>query len=214
MGSARDSSPDPNHATVSARPPLPERAWPLPSASSAPATRPRPPGPLSKSEARGSPPIPVPAGVRPLDRQPKLLDRLRDALRARHYNSPRTEQTYCHWACLPRREASRRRQVKSFIFFHHVRHPAEMGEPEVNAFLTSLAVKEKVSASTQNQALSALLFLYRYVRDRPLGHLSEVVRARKSHRLPVVLTRQEVRAVLSRPEGHKWRMASLGLHSC
>jgi REP element-mobilizing transposase RayT len=85
--------------------------------------------------------------------QPKLLDRLREALRSRHY-SPRTEQTYCHW-------------VKRFIFFHHVRHPAEMGEPEVNAFLTSLAMKGKVSASTQNQALSALLFLYRYVLDRP-----------------------------------------------
>ncbi len=127
MGSARDSSPDPNRATVSARPPLPERARPLPSASSAPATRPRPPGPLSKSEARGSPPIPVPAGVRPLDRQPKLLDRLREALRARHY-SPRTEQTYCQW-------------VKRFIFFHHVRHPAEMGEAEINAFLTHLAVQ-------------------------------------------------------------------------
>jgi integron integrase len=116
-------------------------------------------------------------------------------LRARH-SSPRTEQTYCHW-------------VKRFIFFHHVRHPAEMGEPEDNAFLTSLATQGTVSASTQNQALSALLFLYRYVLDRPLGQLGEVVRARKSHRLPVVLTRQEVRAVLSRLEGGEWLMASL-----
>jgi site-specific recombinase XerD len=77
------------------------------------------------------------------DNKPKLLDQLREGLRARHY-SRRTEQTYCSW-------------VKRFIYFHNVRHPAEMAEPEVNAFLTHLAVKEKVSASTQNQALSALV---------------------------------------------------------
>jgi integron integrase len=116
-------------------------------------------------------------------------------LRSRHY-SPRTEQTYCHW-------------VKRYIFFHNVRHPAEKGETEVNVFLTHLATSGKVSASTQNQALSALLFLYRYVLGNPLGKLGEVARARKPHRLPVVLTRQEVRAVLSRLEGDKWLMASL-----
>lgn len=82
-------------------------------------------------------------------RSPKLLDQMREALRSRHY-SRRTEQTYCHW-------------VKRFIYFHNVRHPAEMSEAEINAFLTHLAVKEKVSASTQNQALSALLFLYRHL---------------------------------------------------
>jgi len=131
----------------------------------------------------------------PARQQLKLLDRLRGALRSRHY-SHGTEQCYCHW-------------VKRFIFFHNVRPPAEMGEPEVNAFLTSLAMKGKVSASTQNQALSALLFLDRYVLDRPLGQLGEVVRARNPHRLPVVLTRQEVRAVLNRLEGDKWLMASL-----
>jgi len=87
-------------------------------------------------DPRGSPRAPAP-------QRPKLLDRLREALRARHY-SPRTEQTYRHW-------------VKRFIFFHNVRHPAEMAEPEINAFLTHLAVKEQVSASTQNQALSAPL---------------------------------------------------------
>jgi len=103
-------------------------------------------------------PTSAPASSQPTGRQPKLLDRLREALRSRHY-SHRTEQCYCHW-------------VKRFNFFHHVRHPAEMGEPEVNAFLTSLAMKGKVSASTQNQALSALLFLYRYVLDRPLGQLA------------------------------------------
>jgi integrase len=96
----------------------------------------------------------------PPPRQPKLLDRLREALRSRHYSrlsavaqAGRTEQSYCQWTCLPpacaehadrRREPSRRRQVKRFILFHHVRHPAEMAEPEINAFLTHRAVKEAV----------------------------------------------------------------------
>ncbi len=127
--------------------------------------------------------------------KPKLLDRLREALRSRHY-SRRTEQAYCHW-------------VKRFIFFHNVRHPAEMAEPEINAFLTHLAIKEKVSASTQNQALSALLLLYRHVLDRQIGDLGEVIRARKPKRLPVVMTREEARAVLSHLEGDKRLMASL-----
>jgi site-specific recombinase XerD len=95
---------------------------------------------------------------------------MREALRSRHY-SRRTEETYCQW-------------VKRYIHFHHVRHPAEMAEPEINAFLTHLAVKEKVSASTQNQALSALLFLYRHVLSREVGDLGEVIRARKPKRLP------------------------------
>jgi site-specific recombinase XerD len=82
----------------------------------------------------------------------KLLDRLRQALRSRHY-SKRTEKTYAAW-------------VKRFIYYHNVRHPAEMAEPEINKFLTHLAVEKRVSASTQNQALSALLFLYRHVIGR------------------------------------------------
>ena len=101
--------------------------------------------------------------------KPKLLDQLRGALRSRHY-SRRTEKAYCLW-------------VKRVIRFHHVRHPAEMAEPEINAFLTHLAVKEKVSASTQNQALSALLFVYRHVIDRAVGNLGEIIRARKPKRL-------------------------------
>ncbi len=137
-------------------------------------------------------PRPAPASV---SRQPKLLDRLREALRSRHY-SRRTEQAYCHW-------------VRRFIFFHNLRHPAAMAEPEINAFLTHLAVKEKVSASTQNQALSALLFLYRHVLDRPIGDLGEVVRARRPRRLPVVLIREEVKAVLDHLQGHKALMARL-----
>jgi len=127
--------------------------------------------------------------------KPKLLDRLREALCSRHY-SRRTEQTYCHW-------------VKRFIFFHNKRHPGEMAEPEINAYLTHLAVKEKVSASTQNQALSALLFLYRYVLDRKIGDLGEVIRARKPKRIPVVMTRDEVKAVLGHLHGDKWLMANL-----
>lgn len=127
--------------------------------------------------------------------KPKLLDQLRQSLRARHY-SRRTEQTYCNW-------------VKRFIHFHNVRHPAEMAETEINVFLTHLAVEEKVSASTQNQALSALLFLYRHVIGREVGDLGDVIRARKPKRLPVVMTREEVKAVLANMRGDKWLIASL-----
>ena len=128
-------------------------------------------------------------------RRPKLIEQMRLALRVRHY-SPRTEKTYCQW-------------IKRFIYFHNLRHPAEMAELEINAFLTHLAVKEKVSASTQNQALSALLFLYRHVLSREVGDLGEVIRARKPKRLPVVMTRGEVRQVLCHLRGDKWLMASL-----
>jgi integron integrase len=127
--------------------------------------------------------------------KPKLLDRLQEALRSRHY-SRRTEQTYSHW-------------VKRFIYFHNVRHPMDMAEPEINAYLTHLAVKEKVSASTQNQALSALLFLYRHVLDRKVGDLGEVIRARKPQHVPVVMTREEVKSILSHLQGDKWLMVSL-----
>jgi site-specific recombinase XerD len=134
---------------------------------------------------------------RPLvdQRKPKLLDRLRDALRSRH-SSRRTEQTYCH-------------RVKRFIFFHNVRHPAEMAEPEITAFLGHLAVKERVSASTQTQALSALLFLYRHVLRREVGTLEGLIRARKPKRLPVVMSREEVKAVLDHLGGDKRLMASV-----
>lgn len=126
---------------------------------------------------------------------PKLLDQLRSALRSRHYSS-NTEQVYCMW-------------VKRYILFHNVRHPREMAEPEINAFLTHLAVKSKVSASTQNQALSALLFLYRHVLGQDIGSLGEVVRARKPGRLPVVQSRDEVKAILSHVSGAEWLMVSL-----
>jgi len=125
----------------------------------------------------------------------ELMDQLQQALRSRHY-SRRTEQAYSLW-------------VRRFIRFHHVRHPAEMGETEINAFLTHLAVEQHVSASTQTQALSALLFLYRHVLDRAVGDLGAVIRARKPQHLPVVLTRDEVKAVLAHLDGDAWLMAAL-----
>jgi integron integrase len=124
---------------------------------------------------------------------------MRDALRARHY-SPRTEQAYLAWA-------------RRYIYFHHVRHPAEMAEPEINAFLTHLAVADKVSASTQTQALAGLLFLYRHVLGRKVGELEGLVRAQRDVRVPVVLTCEEVREVLSQLSGDKRLVASL-LYGC
>jgi len=118
---------------------------------------------------------------------PRLLDQVRDRLRRKHY-SIRTEEAYVDW-------------IKRFIRFHDLRHPAEMGAPEVEAFLTHLAVAGKVAASTQNQAQSAVLFLYRHVLDIELDWLSHVERAKEPKRLPVVLTREEVRAVLDRTKG-------------
>ena len=126
---------------------------------------------------------------------PKLLDQVRDAVRTLHY-SIRTEEAYVLWA-------------RKFILFHGKRHPREMGEQEVGEFLTHLAVNRDVAASTQNQALSALLFLYRVVLERPLEGLGDVARAKRPARLPVVLTREEVRAVLAGLAGPKRLMAGL-----
>lgn len=135
------------------------------------------------------------ASDRPPQPTPRLLDIVREALRSRHY-SARTEKAYCLW-------------IERFIRFHGMRHPAEMGEAEINAYLTHLAVERDVAASTQNQALSALLFLYRYVFGVELGDFGDVVRARKPKRLPVVMARDEVRAVLAQLDGDAWLMASL-----
>lgn len=99
--------------------------------------------------------------------------------------------------------------TRRFIHFHNLRHPTEMGEAEINAFLTHLAVKGRVSASTQNQALSALIFLYRHVLNRRIGELGEVVRARRPLRMPIVMTRDEVSSVLKRLSGEKWLIAAL-----
>lgn len=118
---------------------------------------------------------------------PKLLDQVRARIRVKHY-SIRTETQYVHW-------------IRRFILFHGKRHPREMGAPEVESFLSDLAVAGHVAASTQNQALSALLFLYREVLEIDLPWLDGVTRAKPSKRLPVVLTPSEVRKVLERMDG-------------
>lgn len=125
----------------------------------------------------------------------RLFPQIHDALRARHY-SVRTEETYVHW-------------IRRYIFFHSKRHPAAMGADEVNAFLTHLAVDERVSATTQNQALAAILFLYRIVLGQPLPWIEDVVRAQRPERVPVVLTPEEVRAVLSQLSGPTRLVAQL-----
>ena len=114
---------------------------------------------------------------------PKLLDQVRSAIRIRHY-SIRTEEAYIQW-------------IKRYIFFHKKQHPHTMGEAEITAFLSHLAVDKHVSAATQNQALSALLFLYKEVLGVELDWLDDVVRAKRPQRLPVVLTVSEVRKILS-----------------
>lgn len=122
--------------------------------------------------------------------QPKLLDRVRDAIRTRHY-SRRTEVAYITW-------------IRRYIGFHQKAHPATLGAPAIAAFLTWLATKRHVSASTQNQALAALLFLYEHVLHMPVGDVEHVVRAKQPFRLPVVLSREEVASVLSHLEGTMW----------
>jgi integron integrase len=130
-----------------------------------------------------------------MDGKPRLLDQLRDQIRLKHY-SIRTERVYCEWA-------------KRFIRFHKYRHPLEMGAAEVEVFLSDLAVRRNVSASTQNQALAALLFLYKEVLKLDLPWLGEIVRAKKPVRLPVVLSVVEVQQVLAQFHGDLWLMASL-----
>jgi integron integrase len=127
--------------------------------------------------------------------KPRLLDQLRGAVRVRHY-SYRTEEQYVFW-------------VRRYILFHGKRHPLEMGAVEVEAFLSSLAVHGNVAAATQNQALAALLFLYRHVLKQDLPWLNNVVRARKPRRLPVVLTRDETRALLAQLSGVYWLIGTL-----
>ena len=117
----------------------------------------------------------------------ELLDRVRDRIRVKHY-SYRTEETYVQW-------------IKRFILFHNDRHPREMGSDEVNAFLTHLAVSENVAASTQNQALSAILFLYREVLELELGLNLEAVRAKQPRNLPTVLTVTETLEILNNLTG-------------
>jgi integron integrase len=127
--------------------------------------------------------------------KPKLLDQLRDEIRRRHL-SLRTEKTYLAW-------------VRRFILHHGKRHPKDMGEPEIAAFLTHLSRDGRCSASTQNQALAAILFLYRWVLRMPLDWVNEFQRAKKTKRLPLVLSTEECRQVLACLSGTPWLMASL-----
>jgi len=128
-------------------------------------------------------------------RPPRLLQSLRAALRLRHY-SLKTEKAYCHW-------------VKRYVRFHRLRHPGDMGAREVTAFLNHLAVERQVAAATQNQALAALISLYRVVIGTGLPWLDALVRAKSARRLPTVLARDEVQAVLAQLAGMRWLMASL-----
>lgn len=118
---------------------------------------------------------------------PRLMDQVRDTLRLHHY-SLRTERSYSQW-------------IKRYIFFHNKRHPNEMGAQEITEFLTFLAVKKRVSASTQNQALSALLFLYKKVLNMDPGWVEDVVRAKRPKRLPVVLSRDNTHRLLKCMKG-------------
>jgi len=126
---------------------------------------------------------------------PKLLDRVRDVIRRKHF-SFRTEQIYTDW-------------IRRFILFHGKRHPSEMAETEVTQFLTHLAREGKVAASTQNQALSALLFLYKEVLKQEIGWLDQVERAKRPARLPVVLTKDEVHRLFQHLHGPHRLMAGL-----
>jgi len=137
----------------------------------------------------------TPLGLYPDRPQPRLYNAVVARLRAGHY-SCRTEEAYVGW-------------IRRSIQFHQRRHPAEMGEPQVSAFLSHLAVDGNVAASTQNQALAAILFLYEKVLNKPLDRIDHVVRAKRPKRLPVVLTRSEVEALLEHMEGTSRLIAML-----
>ncbi|MES9946697.1 MAG: integron integrase [Candidatus Thiodiazotropha sp.] len=124
-----------------------------------------------------------------------FLQEVINQIRVRHY-SRRTEDTYIHW-------------IKRFIYYHKKRHPKDMREREVSQFLTHLAVNGNVSASTQNVALNALVFMYRYVLERPLNEIDGIVRAKRPKRLPVVLNRQEVARILNNLNGQQWLIGCL-----
>ena len=127
--------------------------------------------------------------------KPRLLDQVRDVIRCKHY-SIRTENTYTEW-------------IRRYIRFHNKRHPKDLNEQHISAFLTHLAVNRKVASSTQNQALCALVFLYRQVLKIDLGDFGNVIRAKKPSRLPVVFTRDEVRQILLQLNGVHWLMGQL-----
>jgi site-specific recombinase XerD len=125
----------------------------------------------------------------------RLMDRVRRAIRVRHY-SRRTEEAYAVW-------------IRRYIAHHQMQHPSELGAEHISQFVSSLATDRHVSESTQNQALSAVLFLYRVVLSKDIGSIDGIVRASVPRRLPVVLTRTEVSAVLSHLEGQPWLVVAL-----
>ena len=129
----------------------------------------------------------------------KLLDQVRDVIRKKHY-SLRTEQAYVDW-------------IKRYIFFHDKRHPKDMGAPEIARFISHLATEKKVAASTQNQAFNALIFLYKQVLGIDVGDIGKTERAKRSQRLPTVMTREEVSMLLSVMKGVHQLMARL-LYGC
>ena len=179
-GTARASDPGPLQRTIEA------------------AAHPSPPVALTRPPEDAGSRLPVLASRHPFSEtrtSPRLLDQVRIAVRLRHY-SPSTEQAYTQW-------------VRRFILFHEKRHPRELGSADIERFLTHLAVDRRVSASTQNQALNALVFLYREVLRMDDPVLTEIVRARKPRRLPLVLTQDEVRAVLGQLQGSSWLVAAL-----
>lgn len=151
------------------------------------------------------PPIDEPEPTRPRTRDsstepvPVLRQKFEQEITRRHY-SPKTRKAYAHW-------------IQHYIAFHKNQHPSKLGEPDVRAFLNDLAVKRKVAASTQNQALCAILFLYREVMQADLGWIHDIVFAKKPQRLPIVLSREEVVSVLSHLEGRTYLQASL-LYGC
>jgi integron integrase len=150
----------------------------------------RQPSPHEREHLPPPPPQPI-SRARPV----KLIDQIRAVIRTRHY-SRRTEEAYIHW-------------VRKFILFHDKRHPLEMGETEVASFLEHLAVNKSVAASTQNQALNALVFLYGTVLEKPFGKLPTITRAKRPQRLPSVLSQAEVERLFSAMQGHLALMARL-----
>ncbi len=137
----------------------------------------------------------APVSGQPVTLHSGLLDRVRQTLRLKHY-SHKTEEAYVGW-------------IKRFLRFYHDRHPAGIAEKEIGQYLSALATRSRVSASTQNQALNALLFLYHEVLGKQIGYVNSVMRAKRPQRLPVVLTRDEVKALLRRLDGPAWIMATL-----
>lgn len=131
----------------------------------------------------------------PTQNKMKLLDQVRVAIRTKHY-SIRTEESYVSW-------------IKRFILFHNKKHPKFLGEKDINEFLSHLAVNKKVAASTQNQALCGIVFLYKHVLKIDIGELGEMVWAKKPKRLPVVFTRAEAQAIIDQLTGIKWIMVNI-----